>query len=133
MRHAYTTRLVLGMGIVLLAAAVVFALVARAGPGRVERADEILSLDADPDAGATVFGAAARPSCGACHSLAAAGSRSERASDLDALRPSRAQVVDSIVQGTIRAHEAQSYRTELSDQQVADLAAYVARAVGAER
>jgi cytochrome c6 len=133
MRHAYTTRLVIGMGLVLLAAAVVFALVARSGPERSERTDEILALAADADAGAVVFTTATRPSCGACHSLAAAGSRSERASDLDELRPSRSDVVESIVGGTIRAHEAQNYRTELSDRQIADLAAYIERATGAER
>jgi cytochrome c6 len=132
MRHEYTTRLVIGMGAVLLAAAVLFAVVARPGPDRADRTDEILALEADPDAGAVVFLTATQPSCGACHSLAAAGVESERASDLDVLQPRRSRVVDSIVPGTIRAHEAQNYRTELSPQQIADLAAYIAVATGAE-
>jgi cytochrome c6 len=130
-RHLYTQRLAYFVTAVTLTAAVVFGAVAsRTEPAAGNRVDQVLALDADPGAGAEVYTTAADPSCGACHSLAAAGAESDRAPDLDAIRPDARRVVVSLVTDGIGAHAAQGYRSMLSDQQVSDVAAFVAERAG---
>ena len=127
--------------LVLLA---VIALGASAGVLRQDRADGALSAvvartpePARPtDAPAKQAGAPARPAtpratfghtCGMCHTLAAAGSGGLIGPDLDAVRPSAAQVrravrlgsIDGVMQpGLLRGREARA------------MAAYVARVAG---
>ena len=90
--------------------------------------DSILEIDADPDAGRQVFTEVAEPSCGACHTLGDADADGDNAPNLDAVQPGERDVVWSLVSGEIGAHEAQDFATELSDQEIADVAAYVAGA-----
>jgi cytochrome c6 len=130
-RHLYTQRLAYFVTAVTLTAAVVFGAVAsRTEPATGDRVDEVLELDADVEAGSEVFSTVADPSCGACHSMAAADAESDRASDLDTMRPDARRVVVSLVTDGIGAHAAQGYRSMLSDQQVADVAAFVAERAG---
>ncbi len=49
---------------------------------------------------------------------------------LDALRPSARLTIDSLVAGTVRAHDAQGYEHHLTNQQMADLAAYIEEVAG---
>jgi len=46
------------------------------------------------------------------------------------LRPSARATIESLVGGTIRAHDAQNYVNNLTDQQMADLAAYIEQVAG---
>lgn len=125
MRHHYTNRAVVVMGVLFLVLSAVFALAAlRGGPS--ERVEQILALeDHDLDAGRSLYLDALGSPCADCHGLAEAGASSDRASDLDQLRPTRRETVVSIVGGHIGAHESRGYRVELSDRQIADLAAYI--------
>lgn len=130
MRHELTTRIVLGITALFVAACVVFAVVAVRSTDADPRIGSVLELEGDLGAGELVYLERAVPSCAQCHSLVAAGARSDRAVDLDVVRPTRREVVVSILGGQVGAHEAQGYRVELSDRQIADLAAYVAAAAG---
>lgn len=132
MRHLYTQRLAYAVAAVCLVAAVAFAAVAsRSQPTTGDRVAQVLELEADPEAGAVVYTEQADPSCGSCHSLAAADAVSDRAADLDRVRPDERRVVVTLVTDAIGAHAAQGYRAMLSDQQVADVAAFVAERAGA--
>jgi cytochrome c6 len=111
--------------------AVIFgAVAARTEPAVGDRIEQVLDLEADVDAGREVYTTVADPSCGSCHSLAAADSDADRASDLDAMQPDARRVVVSLVTDGIGAHAAQNYRSMLSDRQVADVAAFVAERAG---
>jgi mono/diheme cytochrome c family protein len=130
-RHLYTQRLAYLMTAVTLTAAVVFgAIASRTEPAGGDRIDQVLELEADPDAGLEIYTTVATPTCGSCHSMAAADAVSDRASDLDQTRPDDRRVVVSLVTDGIGAHAAQGYRSMLSDQQVADVAAFVAERAG---
>lgn len=131
MRHLYTQRLAYAVTVVCLTAAVVFAAVAsRSEPGTGDRIEQVLALDADPDRGESVYTDVADPSCASCHTLAAVDADSDQASNLDQLQPDERRVVVSLVTDGIGAHAAQSYRSMLSDQQIADVAALVAERAG---
>jgi cytochrome c6 len=130
MRHDYAKRLAIVVTVLLTAAAALFALGAVGGVGAGDRIDDILAVEADVSSGEEMYVANTDPPCSACHTLAAAGAESDRAVDLDEMKPTRREVIASIVGGRIGAHEAQDYRIELSDRELADLAAFVEASTG---
>lgn len=73
----------------------------------------------DAEAGAEVFVSAG---CGGCHALSAAGSTGTVGPSLDASKPSEALVVDRVANGK---GAMSSFSGSLSEQQIADVAAYV--------
>jgi cytochrome c6 len=91
-----------------------------------QRLDDIGALDGDVDAGREVFTGLADPSCASCHALRDADAEGGDAPDLDAVGPTEEQVAWSLVSGEVGAHAAQDFDEVLTDQQVADVAAYVA-------
>lgn len=130
MRHALTARFVLVVAAVTVLAAALFAVVANAPTETPDRADVILSLDADVGNGPALYNDLSRPTCASCHTLRDAGAQSDRASSLDTLRPSARVTIQSLVAGTVRAHDAQGYEHALTNQQLADLAAYIEEVAG---
>jgi heme/copper-type cytochrome/quinol oxidase subunit 1 len=73
----------------------------------------------DPEAGADVFASAG---CGGCHVLSAAGSNGAVGPSLDAVKPSEARVIQRV---TVGMGAMPPFGEQLSDQQIADVAAYV--------
>lgn len=130
MRHALTTRFVVITTVVVVAAVALFAVMSNTTGDFVSRADVILGLEADIDNGRSVYTAIADPACGDCHTLADADVVSDRASDLDVMQPSARVTVQSLVGGTIRAHDSRGYEHALSNQQIADLARYIEAVAG---
>lgn len=131
MRHTYTNRLAATMTALLLAASAVFAFAAlRSSDATGARVDTVLGIAADLDAGRDLYVESLDPPCARCHSLSDAGADSDAASDLDRVEPTGREVVVSILGGQIGAHEAQGYRLDMSDRQIADLSAYVEAAAG---
>jgi len=82
-------------------------------------------LPGDVTAGKAVFLGVS--GCGGCHTLADAGSKSSVASDLDEKKPSEARVREFVIQGK---DAMPSYEKQLSAQEIADVAAYVAGVAG---
>ncbi len=78
----------------------------------------------DPDLGKRVF---YQSGCELCHVLADAGSTSVVGPNLDKSQPSYELVVDRVTNGKGTMNP---YRRELSDQEIADLAAYVVSVAG---
>jgi len=64
--------------------------------------------------------------CGGCHALAAAGATGSVASDLDEKKPSEARVREFVMEGK----DAMPAYEQLSEQEIADVAAYVATVAG---
>ena len=91
----------------------------------VDRQDEPATAGptpADTARGEQVFAAAG---CGACHTLADAGAKATVGPDLDAARPSAALVADRVRNGQ---GAMPSFASQLSDDEIAAVAAYVAGA-----
>lgn len=65
--------------------------------------------------------------CGGCHALADAGSTSSVASNLDEKKPSEARVREFVRKGK---DAMPPYEEQLSEQEIADVAAYVAAVAG---
>ncbi len=80
--------------------------------------------EGNPEAGAKVFQSAG---CGACHALAAAGSKGTVGPDLDEAKPSLELIIDRVTNGK---GAMPPFRDSLSEQQIADVAAYVVQATG---
>ncbi len=78
----------------------------------------------DAAAGKTVFASAG---CGACHTLADAGSKGNVGPVLDDLKPPYALVVDRVTNGK---GVMPSFKGQLSEQQIQDVAAYVSSVAG---
>lgn len=78
----------------------------------------------DAAAGKEVFASAG---CGSCHALADAGASGAVGPSLDASKPSAELVVDRVTNGK---GAMPSFSEELSEAQIADVAAYVASAAG---
>jgi mono/diheme cytochrome c family protein len=76
----------------------------------------------NPTAGRKVFAAAG---CGSCHTLAAAGAHGTIGTDLDKHPPTVELVLDRVTNGQ---GGMPSYKDQLSEQQIDDVAAYVAAA-----
>jgi mono/diheme cytochrome c family protein len=77
------------------------------------------SVEGDAAAGEGVFASAG---CGGCHTLEAAGSSGSVGPNLDEAKPSMELAVDRVTNG---AGAMPSFKDQLSEQQIADVAAYV--------
>jgi mono/diheme cytochrome c family protein len=73
----------------------------------------------DAEAGSEVFASAG---CGSCHTLAAAGSNGNVGPNLDEAKPPLELVVERVTNGK---PPMPSFRDQLTEQQIADVAAYV--------
>jgi mono/diheme cytochrome c family protein len=77
----------------------------------------------DPVAGKAVF----TESCGTCHTLADAGTTGTVGPNLDDAQPDEAKVSSQVING---GGAMPAFGGQLSDQQIADVSAYVAQAAG---
>jgi mono/diheme cytochrome c family protein len=83
-----------------------------------------LKLEGDPTAGKAVFTSAG---CGGCHTLADAGTNGTVGPNLDEAKPSKELVVTRVTKGM---GPMPPFADQLTDQQIADVAAYVTQATG---
>lgn len=83
------------------------------------------SLEGDPAAGKEVF--LGPSACGGCHTLADAGSTGAVGPNLDEAQPSEDRVVEIVTNGQ---GGMPSFSGSLSEQQIADVAAYVSSVAG---
>ena len=81
-------------------------------------------LKGDPTAGAGVFSSAG---CGSCHTLAAAHSTGTVGPNLDQLKPDYRAVTSQVTNG---GGAMPAFKTTLSTQKIADVAAYVVKSTG---
>jgi len=130
MRHLLTRQFVLAASAVALFAVVFFAVWSNLVDREVDREAAILGLDVDLENGRLVYMEISQPACAACHSLSHAGAVSDRASDLDVMRPDARITVQSLIAGTVRAHDAQGYAEVLTDQEIADVSRYIEEVAG---
>jgi mono/diheme cytochrome c family protein len=82
-----------------------------------------LKLDGDAAAGKEIF----TSSCGGCHTLADAGTSGAVGPNLDDSKPTTELVVTRVTNGQ---GAMPPFKDQLSDQQIADVAAYVTQATG---
>jgi mono/diheme cytochrome c family protein len=80
--------------------------------------------EGDAEAGAEVFDSAG---CGSCHTFAAAGSTGTAGPNLDDLQPDFAAVQEQVTNG---GGGMPAFKDQLSEQQIADVAAYVSENAG---
>jgi cytochrome c553 len=85
---------------------------------------QLVPANASAAAGAKVFGSAG---CGSCHTLAAAHASGQVGPNLDQLRPGFAIVVDKVTNG---GGGMPPFSGQLSEQQIRDVAAFVATRAG---
>lgn len=81
--------------------------------------------EGDPAAGREIFLGAA--GCGACHTLADAGTSGTVGPNLDEVKPSYTTVVDIVTNGR---GQMPSFSGQLSEEEIRDVAAYVSQAAG---
>jgi mono/diheme cytochrome c family protein len=86
---------------------------------------ETPALEGDPVAGKAVFLGA--PACGGCHTLADAGTSGNVGPNLDQAMPSAELVTDRVTNGQ---GGMPSFKDTLTEQQIADVAAYVSSVAG---
>ena len=79
------------------------------------------SVKGDPAKGKAVFASAG---CSACHTLKAAGSKGTVGPNLDQKKPPLALVLDRVTNGKAPMP---AFKGQLTDQQIADVAAYVVK------
>jgi cytochrome c oxidase subunit 1 len=91
-------------------------------PGATETAP---AGEGDAAAGAAVFSEAG---CGSCHTLSAAGTSGQIGPNLDETQLSAAQIAETVANGTSAGMP--SFSSQLDEQQIQDVAAYVAEAAG---
>jgi cytochrome c6 len=84
-------------------------------------------VQGDPVAGKEVFLTIASPPCAGCHTLSDAGSTGAVGPNLDEASPSYDKVVERVTGG---AGVMPSFKGKLTDQQIADVAAYVSSVAG---
>jgi mono/diheme cytochrome c family protein len=77
------------------------------------------TLKGDPENGAKVYASAG---CGGCHTMEAAGSSGTVGPNLDETKPDYELVVDRVTNGQ---GAMPSFKDQLSEQEIADVAAYV--------
>jgi mono/diheme cytochrome c family protein len=80
--------------------------------------------EGDPANGKEIFASAG---CGSCHVLSDAGTTGTVGPNLDEAQPDEALVVDRVTNG---AGAMPSFKDRLSEQEIADVAAYVSSAAG---
>jgi mono/diheme cytochrome c family protein len=99
---------------------------AETGPSETEPAEtepaETTGGEGDPGAGEQVFESAG---CGACHALSDAGANGMVGPNLDESKPDRELVVERVTNGK---GAMPSFRDQLSEEEIANVAAYVAQA-----
>jgi mono/diheme cytochrome c family protein len=83
-------------------------------------------LKGDPTKGSAVFGSAG---CGGCHTLAAAHSSGTVGPNLDQLKPDYRTVTAQVTNGGVTMP---AFKSSLSTQQIADVAAYVVKSTGGQ-
>jgi len=93
----------------------------KAAPAAVTPA---FKLKGDPTAGATVFQSSG---CGGCHTLAAAHATGTVGPNLDQLKPDYRHVTAQVTNG---GAVMPSFKSRLTAQQIADVAAYVVKSTG---
>src|SRR5262245_55741809 len=93
--------------------------------GSTSAATDTSPVVGNAEAGKAVFLGAS--GCGGCHTLADAGTKSAVASNLDETRPNAARVREVVEDGE---EMMPSYRNQLSEQEIADVVAYVVAAAG---
>ena len=92
----------------------------------VDRTDEVLGLEGDVEQGRALYMDNAAQSCAACHAVPALGIESDNGGPpLTAIDTDARTTIASIVEGTVGVHDAQNYTDVLTDQQIADIAAWV--------
>jgi mono/diheme cytochrome c family protein len=89
-----------------------------------DTADPALDLTGDPTAGKAVFTSAG---CVGCHTLADAGATGNVGPNLDEAKPDNELVVTRVTKGQ---GAMPAFAGQLTDQQIADVAAYVTQATG---
>jgi mono/diheme cytochrome c family protein len=87
--------------------------------GTTTEAPPTSTVEGDPAAGEQVFASAG---CGGCHTLEAAGSSGNVGPNLDDAKPDAALVTDRVTNGR---GAMPSFSSQLSEKQIADVAAYV--------
>ena len=80
------------------------------------------AAEGDPDNGKTVFASAG---CGTCHTLSDAGTSGTVGPNLDESKPDAELAVDRVTNGS---GAMPSFKGQLSEQEIADVAAYVVQA-----
>lgn len=85
----------------------------------------VASQDAGLEAGRQLFTGGTTPACAVCHTLRDAGASGEIGPVLDELQPDEARVANAVRTGL---GVMPAFREQLSDQQIATLARYVAQA-----
>ena len=86
--------------------------------------EQTSTVEGDADAGKAVFASAG---CGGCHTLADAGTNGNVGPNLDDAKPDTELVVTRVTKGM---GAMPPFAGQLTDQQIADVAAYVTQATG---
>lgn len=94
-------------------------------PTETGEAETLPAVVGDPEEGSAVFASAG---CGSCHTLADAGSSGAVGPNLDELGPTEEQVSTIVTNGR---GAMQSFSDQLSEEEIADVAAYVSSVAGA--
>jgi len=81
-------------------------------------------LKGDATAGASLFGS---KGCGGCHTLAAAHANGTVGPNLDQLKPDYRAVTAQVTNG---GAQMPAFKSQMSSQQIADVAAYVVKSTG---
>jgi mono/diheme cytochrome c family protein len=82
------------------------------------------AAEGNAEAGKQVF---ADAGCGGCHTLAAAGATGTRAPNLDERKPSFEEAVEQVTNG---GGGMPAFKDRLSEQEIADVAAFVSESAG---
>lgn len=115
--RGFPSRLLLSTGAAMMAAMLAFASPARAA-------------GSEGAMGKTIFTTGAQPPCALCHTLKDAGSSAEIGPNLDELKPDAGRVAQAVKDGI---GIMPAFGESLSEQQIHDVAQYVARATGAAK
>jgi cytochrome c6 len=94
-------------------------------PTETEEAETLPAAVGDPEEGSAVFASAG---CGSCHTLADAGSAGAVGPNLDELAPTEEQVSTIVTNGR---GAMPAFSEQLSEEEIADVAAYVSSVAGA--
>jgi len=91
-----------------------------------EPATPAFKLKGEPTAGKDIFG---KSGCGSCHTLADAGSTGTVGPNLDQAKPDYRLATARV---TLGKSPMPSFKGQLTDQQIADVAAYVVKSTGGQ-
>lgn len=94
-------------------------------PAETGEAETLPAVVGDPEQGSAVFASAG---CGSCHTLADAGSAGAVGPNLDELAPTEEQVSTIVTNGR---GAMPAFSEQLSEEEIADVAAYVSSVAGA--